>query len=119
MHMNRRKFLKSGITFSGSILCSAPLFSLCHNTAENEYPRVIIARNDGIQDANKAVDSNKFINLLDDGIQSLFDVNNPMDGWAKIVQPGEVIGLKVNCLSGRGVTHPDLVDAVSERLKNM
>jgi len=35
-----------------------------------------------------------------------------------VVRPGEVVGLKVNCLAGRGnSTHPELVEAVSERLE--
>ena len=37
----------------------------------------------------------------------------------RLLRPGEVIGLKVNCLSGRGSTHGDLVDAVSERLQDV
>jgi uncharacterized protein (DUF362 family) len=35
-----------------------------------------------------------------------------------VVRPGEVVGLKVNCLAGRGnCTHPELVNAICERLQ--
>jgi uncharacterized protein (DUF362 family) len=35
-----------------------------------------------------------------------------------VVRPGEVVGLKVNCLAGRGnSTRPELADAIAERLQ--
>jgi uncharacterized protein (DUF362 family) len=41
-----------------------------------------------------------------------------MDDWKKAVRPGEVVGLKVNCLSGKGAaTSPVLVEAICERLQ--
>jgi uncharacterized protein (DUF362 family) len=56
--------------------------------------------------------------MLDRAVQLLFDCDEPLEGWKKVVRPGEVVGLKVNCISGRGnSTTPQLVDAVSERLR--
>jgi uncharacterized protein (DUF362 family) len=41
-----------------------------------------------------------------------------VEAWRKVVRPGEVVGLKVNCLGGRGnATHPELVEAISQRLR--
>ena len=51
-------------------------------------------------------------------MQSFFGANTPVEAWRKIVRPGETVGLKVNCLSGKGnSTSVALVEAVAERLQ--
>lgn len=41
-----------------------------------------------------------------------------MDAWRRVARPGETVGLKVNCLAGRGAsTRVALVEAVCERLQ--
>ena len=70
--------------------------------------RVIVAR-----DAKAGV-----LNLLDRAMQSYFDRNTPAEAWRQVVRPGETVGLKVNCLSGKGgSTSVALVDAICERLQ--
>lgn len=49
---------------------------------------------------------------------SLSDANDPTDAWHQFVKPGQVVGLKVNCLAGRGMsTSTLLVEALIERLQ--
>jgi uncharacterized protein (DUF362 family) len=56
--------------------------------------------------------------LLDRAMQSYFNSDTPAEAWRKVVQPGETVGLKVNCLSGKGgSTSVALVEAVCERLQ--
>jgi uncharacterized protein (DUF362 family) len=56
--------------------------------------------------------------LLDKAMQAWFDRDSPVEAWKQVVRPGEVVGLKVNCLSGRGnSTSVALVDAIIERLQ--
>jgi uncharacterized protein (DUF362 family) len=51
-------------------------------------------------------------------MQSFYDGDSPLAAWKKVVRPGEVVGLKVNCLSGKGAaTNPVLVEAICERLQ--
>jgi uncharacterized protein (DUF362 family) len=51
-------------------------------------------------------------------MQALHDRDSPLEAWKKVVRPGEVVGLKVNCLAGRGnCTRPELVNAICERLQ--
>ena len=58
--------------------------------------------------------------LLDRALQASFNCNSPLEAWKKVVRPGEVVGLKVNCLGGRGnATHPELVEAITERLRQV
>jgi uncharacterized protein (DUF362 family) len=49
-------------------------------------------------------------------MQTYFDQDTALEAWKKVARPGEVIGLKVNCLSGPGGTHRELVEAICERL---
>jgi len=79
--------------------------------------RVVIARDPGLR-AGGSVDGTRLVNLLDRALQAFFAVDKPSEAWRRIVRPGEVVGLKVNCLAGKGAsTHPALVEAVCERLQ--
>ena len=63
-------------------------------------------------------DSARLLNVLDRAIQAIYDADSPIDAWKRIARPSEVVGLKVNCLSGRGnSTSTVLVEAVCERLQ--
>jgi uncharacterized protein (DUF362 family) len=51
-------------------------------------------------------------------MQSYFNCDTPSEAWRKIIRPGETVGLKVNCLSGKGgSTSVSLTDAICERLQ--
>ncbi|MEN6535726.1 MAG: DUF362 domain-containing protein [Bryobacteraceae bacterium] len=73
--------------------------------------RVVIAR-------DARFDAQRLPGLLDRAVQSYFGCDSAMEAWRKIVRPGEVVGLKVNCLSGKGgATTVGLVEAICERLR--
>lgn len=80
--------------------------------------RVVIARDADLRPSGGAVDSGRLLKVLDRAIQSACRCDSPLEGWKKLARPGEVVGLKVNCLAGRGAsTSPALVEAVCERLQ--
>lgn len=101
---DRRTFLKSCI---GGMLAAAPSRSA-----------VVIARDSGLRRSGTAVDASRLQALLDRTLQACFDRDTPIEAWRRLVRPGEVVGLKVNCLAGRGIsTSVPLVEAVCERLQ--
>ncbi len=112
--MKRRNFIKTGFLLGGAAVLpggrpSSPrLYGSCS--------RVVRCVDDTVRSRDGALDSGKLLNQVNRGLQSLFDRDTPEEAWQQVVGKGEVIGLKVNCLSGRGSTHPELVDAVSEML---
>lgn len=56
--------------------------------------------------------------LLDRAMQAYFGVDSPVEAWRQVARPAEVVGLKVNCLAGKGMsTSVALVEAVCERLQ--
>ena len=73
--------------------------------------RVVIAR-------EPKLDTARLPKLLDRAMQAYFSCDSPVEAWKRIVRPNEVVGLKVNCLAGKGIsTNVPLVDAICERLR--
>ena len=83
-----------------------------------EKSKVVLARDTALRGASASPDSDRVLKLLDRAVQSFYGSDSPLEAWKKIARPGEVVGLKVNCLSGRGAsTSTVLVDAICERLQ--
>ena len=75
--------------------------------------KVVIARDPLIRTSGGAL-----LKVLDRAVQAVYDRDNALEAWKRIARPGEVVGLKVNCLAGRGAsTSVALVDAICERLQ--
>jgi uncharacterized protein (DUF362 family) len=118
--MKRREFLRSSMFVSGLSVTNvaAPLF--CNfNSLSEKKSRIAISKSKNLQKTKNSVDSDLLLTLIDDCICGVFDKDNALEAWKEIVSLHEVIGLKVNCLSGKGSTHPELVEGISERLKQV
>ena len=82
--------------------------------------RVVVSRDPLLRSpaSGPSPDSARLLNVLDRAIQAIYDADSPLDAWKRIARPSEVVGLKVNCLSGRGnSTSTVLVEAICERLQ--
>ena len=80
--------------------------------------RLVIARDPNLKATPAGLDTARLESCLDRAMQALYDCDTPLEAWRKVVHPGEVVGLKVNCLAGRGnSTRPELVNAICERLR--
>jgi uncharacterized protein (DUF362 family) len=81
--------------------------------------KVAIARDPQLRPEGGAVDSRRLPGILDRAVQSVYDRDSAVEAWKMIARPGETVGLKVNCLAGRGTasTSPVLVEAICERLQ--
>jgi uncharacterized protein (DUF362 family) len=73
--------------------------------------KVVVAHGAGMNET-------ALLRALDNAMRACFDVDTPVEAWRRVVKPGEVVGLKVNCLSGKGnSTHVVLVEALCHRLQ--
>ncbi len=109
----RRDFLK---TCAGALAASAA--SDLRVLAAPAKSRVVIARDAALRGSGSSPDSTRLLKLLDRGMQTLFDRDTSLEAWRRVVRPSEVVGLKVNCLGGRGLsTTMTLVDVICERLQ--
>jgi len=83
-------------------------------TALAETPKVVVARDEALPPN----DSARVLKLLDRAVQSFYGHDSAAEAWKQIARPGETVGLKVNCLAGRGAsTRILLVEAIVERLQ--
>ena len=83
-----------------------------------EKSKVVVARDPDLRGRGSSPDSSRVLNLLDRAVQSFYACDSPLAAWKRVARPGEVVGLKVNCLSGRGAaTSVVLVEAICERLE--
>ncbi len=79
--------------------------------------RVVIAKDDMKRIGPGGIQAERVHKLLDTGMQTLFDCNSTTAAWRKIIKPTHTVGLKVNCLSGKGTTRPELVEALIDSLR--
>jgi len=113
--MRRRKFIKTSLTIGSGLLLPSVLKSTVIAETHSRLSRIVISKDPLLQ--STSLDSNRLQKILDAGMQAFFKTDRTEPAWKKIIKPGETVGLKVNCLSGKGATHRELVDLVCERLQ--
>jgi uncharacterized protein (DUF362 family) len=121
---NRRDFLKTAA--AGAVLLGSNsklgLAAPMGQHTEKGKSKVVVARDPTLHGSAAQPDEKLVLALLDRAIASYTGHQNPVESWKHIVQQGgaqgKVVGLKVNCLGGKGIaTHLALVLAISERLQ--
>jgi uncharacterized protein (DUF362 family) len=112
--LRRRTFIRTaGFAAAGALIGIPNL----ETSAKENKAKVADVRQPGYFKNIYQPDLSETRKLLDDAIRLFFEVKNPDEGLAELFGPGDRIGIKVNCLSGRSMsTHPQLVNAVIERL---
>ena len=117
---SRRDFLKNCLTSAAVLRASGRmgLLAAAEQEAALAKSKVVIARDATLRGTGTTVDSRRMLSLLDRAMHALFDRDNPIDTWKKLVRPGELVGLKVNALGGRGFSsNLQLVEAICQRLQ--
>jgi len=118
----RRDFLRSSLALGGALLTpgSGRGEAMSHglNSSPEGKSKLVIARDPKLRPSGAGPDSSRLLKLLDRAIQAFENCDTPVEAWRKVARPGEVVGLKVNCLAGKGnSTRPELVEAICERLQ--
>ena len=113
---NRREFVKEVVAGAAVLGASSPL-SLAAAKPAAEKSKVVIVRDAKLRGAGSAVDAARMAAMLDHAMQSYFYTTNPIDPWKQIARPGQIVGLKVNCLGHPVAPNVALVSAVCERLQ--
>jgi len=117
---SRRDFLKT--TATGALILGAQsklsLAAMGDKKAEAGKSKVVIARDAALHGSDGKLDEKRVRALLDRAIASYTGLDKPVEAWKKIMPVGQVIGIKVNGLGGKGIsTHAELVMAICERLQ--
>lgn len=116
----RRQFIKKsilmgGVFLSGSagrIATASPHLVATLAAADQARSRVVIGSRNDLRTSQNQPDEIAVQKMLDTVIENLF-CRNSRDVWSGLFNANDVVGLKVNCLAGRGLsTRPELVHAV-------
>jgi uncharacterized protein (DUF362 family) len=121
--IKRRKFLKSTFQATSALyltgLPSCQAESDRNKETEANQSKVVIAQNDLVRDKNKNLIENQVEKLLDSAMENLLQLNNSSHAWQKLFNKNDVVGIKVNCLAGRGLsTKYELVQALIQGLRS-
>ncbi len=114
---SRRDFLKKALLGAAALRAGGGI-QLQAAEQGAAKSKVVIARDAQLRGSGSAVDSRRLLALLDRAVQALFDRDHASEAWKMLVKPGELVGLKVNTLGGRGISsNLQLVEAICERLQ--
>jgi uncharacterized protein (DUF362 family) len=84
-----------------------------HNSKLNESRLVLATRGD-LRTSAGHISSEMVYKLLDTAMENFYEVSSPK-AWQQLIDPEDIIGIKVNCLAGKGIsTSIELVDAIKE-----
>lgn len=119
--MDRRRFLKTTAAASSGILFGSVPGCEGRHTASGQTTgnsRIVIVQKAGVIQKNWRVATADVQQLLDAGMQKWFETDSVAAAWRSLVEPSDVVGIKVNCLAGRGLSsRPELVDAIIQGLR--
>jgi uncharacterized protein (DUF362 family) len=78
--------------------------------------RVVIAKDPLVIRKDGSIDTTVLEEMLDAAMEKLHG-RSPALAWAHLFSPDDVVGIKVNCLAGKGLSpHPELVDLIARKL---
>lgn len=108
--MDRRSFLR--IAGAAALAWSADLSALA-----KERSRVVRVT---AQSAKEWITPEAARNMVARALMSLTGEESEEESWRALFHPEDVVGIKVNCLAGRGIsTSPEIVQAIAEGLKRI
>jgi len=116
--MNRRDFLHRSILIGAgfSFLPSFPL-NIMNVNATQTGSRIIEITNPAVREKG-SFNQDVLENTLDEGLAALYKTDEPEQVWKQLFSTKDVVGVKVNCLSGNhGSSHLELVEVIIEKLK--
>ena len=113
--MNRREYIKKSL-YAGALLYTGkdlPLFT----PAAVEKSKVVIAKDNSVKVKLFQYNNDVISSMLDKAVNRLYGTKDVIDAWRMVAGRSDVVGLKVNCLSGKRMsTSVELVNEVIARL---
>lgn len=116
----RREFLKQA-ALTGTAITVLPAIGEAAERAiagSGGKSRVVIATDSSVLRGDLEVVQSVAEKMLGRSMAKLMGTSSGADGWKKLFSPSDVVGIKVNCLFGKGVsTHPEVALAVANGLR--
>ena len=124
----RRRFLKKALKTGGGIYAStiigrslmdyASCISWGGETLTTNPSVVVVARDDSILAETGNLRENIVSGLLHKAVMQLTNAPSQEKGWQTLFKPDDVVGIKLNCLSGKTMSpHVTVVESILQGLK--
>lgn len=111
---NRRQFLKQATVAGALAACPAAAKRTGSAAESSTKSRLVLVRNPGVL-AGDAIEKDVLAGMLDRAVAALTGHADAPAAWASLFKPGDVVGIKVNCLGGRGATtNPEVAYAAAD-----
>jgi uncharacterized protein (DUF362 family) len=82
--------------------------------------KVAVAKHESVVEAGRKINALETRKLLDDAVVAFANEADAPAAWKSLLSPADIIGIKVNCLAGRGIsTNPELVAALVDSLASV
>ncbi|MDH7600593.1 MAG: DUF362 domain-containing protein [Armatimonadota bacterium] len=111
----RREFLKQ-VALTGAAVAGLPEALVAADevvTGAGQKSRVVIATDKAVLRGSGDVEVDVLQRMLDRGMAKLTGSRTAQEAWKKLFKPSDVVGIKVNCLFGKGVsTRPEVAQAI-------
>lgn len=115
----RREFLKH-IAATGAAVAGLPAVVEAAEKAisgPGGKSRVVIATDTGALKRDGEIVQSVIERMLNRSVARLTGAPSGVAGWKKLFEPNDIVGIKVNCLFGKGVsTRPEMAQAVARGL---
>lgn len=112
----RREFLKqaaaAGVAIAGLPAAVGAAADALNGTGSKS--RVVIATDKSVLSGDTVVVDSVLEKMLDRSMATLTGKPSGKEGWKSLFKPTDIVGIKVNCLFGKGVsTRPEVTNAVA------
>jgi uncharacterized protein (DUF362 family) len=91
-----------------------------HAAENSKKSRLVIVRNPDVLDGNdndSGIKIDILAKMLDQSVAKLTGLSEGKTAWKSLFKPDDVVGIKVNCLGGKGATtHPEVAHAIADAL---
>ncbi|NLV30069.1 MAG: DUF362 domain-containing protein [Acidobacteria bacterium] len=115
---DRRRFLKQAVAL-GAAAAHPSITGRFAKAQEAPKSRLVIVRDPAVLTpaGDADVDTAVLARMLDQGVARLTGHSDARAAWRSLFTPEDVVGVKINCLFGRGAsTHPAVAHAVAAAL---
>ena len=115
---SRREFLKKLMMGGAGMYTPAAVFAMLLQEKKNAQSTVVEVKNPSVHSEGQRIRQDVVQKMVFDAVRRLSGEANDRAAWRKYFTHEDVVGIKVNCLFGRGAsTHPEVVMAIVEGLK--
>ncbi len=115
----RRDFILELAAASSACFIDIPSL-LAAEKPSMSYSRVCIVKDDSVRLENGSLSENVINTMLSKTMQKLTGKNNDTDAWKQLFSADDTVGIKLNCLAGRGLSsNPELVNAIVRSLNTI